>query len=304
MKILHSLPLSTQPPVAITIGNFDGVHLGHKKVFEILRSRASEHHLPTCAITFSNHPTTVLTHSTPPPLICTQEHKEHLLKDAGIDLLYMIPFTKDIAEQTPEEFIKALRKVQPFDIMVLGSDATIGKDRMGTQEVLFDLAKRYGFALEYVPDELQEGQRISSRRIRECIQKGELNEASLLLGRPYSILGMVVEGSGRGAGMGFHTANVVVDGLCLPPLGVYAVIVHYRGHSYKGVANLGKAPTIRNAENPLLEVHLFDEKMDLYGHTVDVEFRQYMRPEKRFGSVEDLKTQIAHDVQTARSLLG
>lgn len=303
MKTHYALPAKPQKPVVLTIGNFDGVHRGHQKVLKALCEYGNRLGLPANAITFSNHPATVLNPGSAPLLLCTREHKEQLLKEAGIESLYMIPFTKELSEQTPEEFIDKLLSVMPFKALVLGSDATIGKGREGTQEVLSQLAKKFGFSLEYIADETIDGRRISSRGIRECIQKGSLEEASKMLGRPYSILGHVVRGGGRGAQIGFHTANITVDGLCLPPLGVYAVIAHVEGKSYPGVANLGRAPTVKNVPTPVLEVHIFDKHLDLYDSPVEVEFRNYLRPEQKFDSIESLKQQISHDIAAAKSLL-
>lgn len=303
MKTCHELPLDPLPPVALTIGNFDGVHRGHVEMLKKLRTEAKKRHLLASAITFQNHPSTILNPGTTPLLICTQEHKKRLLRDAGIDLLYSLPFTKEIAEQTPEDFISHLQSTQPFDLLLLGSDATIGKNRTGTQEHLQSLAQKYGFELEYFPDLTHEGARISSRRIRECIQQGCLKEASFLLGRPYSINGVVIQGQGRGAGLGFHTANVAVEGLCTPPFGVYAVKVHHKEQIYSGVANLGKAPTVREDAPPLLEVHLFDTHLDLYHLHIEVEFHAYLRPEMRFSSLEALKSQIQKDVESVKKML-
>ncbi len=303
MRICHALPSSAAPPVALTIGNFDGVHRGHVEMLKKLRIEATQRQLPTCAITFENHPSTILNPGTTPLLICTLEQKKRLLRESGIELLYSLPFTKELAEQTPEQFIIRLSQSQPFDLLLLGSDATIGKNRAGTPEHMKELSRTYGFSLTYFPDITLDGQRISSRHIRESIHSGRLVEASRLLGRPYSIAGTVIKGRGRGADLGFHTANISVEGLCLPPLGVYAVLVHHQGHTYPAVANLGLAPTVRQDATPLLEVHLLDTHIDLYHLHIEVELKTYLRPEMRFSSLEALKAQIAKDVSTAKSLL-
>jgi len=223
-----------------------------------------------------------------------------LLEQASIDFVYALIFTLEFAQQTPEEFLQKLRSKIPFDQLILGNDATIGNQRAGNQEVVRGLARTMGFEVAYIDDYVAEGQRISSSLIRGHINQGELKAASALLGRPYSIYAPVIKGAGLGASLGAHTANIDVKGLCLPPLGVYVVTLLYNGESYRGVANLGKAPTIRQNDFPVLEVHLLDANLELYGEFVEVVLHEYLRPEKRFDNVSELKEQIALDIAAAK----
>jgi riboflavin kinase/FMN adenylyltransferase len=164
------------------------------------------------------------------------------------------------------------------------------------------LSKEFGFHVDYFPDYEIGGQRISSSQIREHIKDGNLIQAKRLLGRCYSVFGQVLKGHGRGADFGFPTANLDVSNLCVPPLGVYAVSLVTDGMEYQGVANLGIAPTVRQEDDPILEVHLIDKQIDLYSKYVEVIFHEYIRPEKRFEGIEMLKKQIAQDVLRAKDI--
>lgn len=305
MQIDYNLPELRQQisPLVITIGNFDGVHAGHQAILKHVTDLAKQRHTQSAVITFSNYPSTVLRPGHPVQLICTTEHKVHLLELDHIDRLFLLKFTREFSDQSAEHFLTELQRVLPISTLVLGSDAHIGKNREGNRTSIEALAAKLGIAVEYFPDHLQDGVRISSSRIRELIRQGDLIGVQKLLGRPYSIYANVMRGSGRGTSIGFPTANVAVENLCLPPLGVYTVTIDYQGRMLPGIANLGVAPTVRNDRSPVLEVHLFDQNIDLYGQYVDIRLQSYLRPEKRFDNLADLKLQIARDILTARQLL-
>ena len=304
MHIARSLQeaseLQLDLPAILTIGNFDGVHRGHASVLQHVVEVAKKENKHSVVITFANHPSEVLRVTQPTLLLCTLDHKIKLLKEAHIDCVVLITFTKELSEQTAEEFLKTVRHAIPYHTLLLGSDAHIGKNREGDKTRISTLAKSMGFSVTYFPDLNHEGQRISSSRVRQCIEQGRLKDAEMLLGRPYSICGPVLKGHGRGAPLGFPTANISVDKLCLPPLGVYAVTLWDEGKPHDAVANLGNAPTVHQERAPLLEVHLFDQHIDLYGHIVDVQFKTFIRPEKRFDTLETLKAQIAQDIIQAK----
>lgn len=302
MHIAHSLEdlPKYSSPIVLSIGNFDGLHLGHQAVLDHLFNTAKHQHAASAVLTFSNHPSAVLRPTHPTPLLCTVAHKVHLLDKAGIDLTLLLPFTQSFSEQTAEAFLRNIRRVLPFQFLILGSDAHMGKNREGDQETITELSRSLGFQVEYIPDCYQNGQRISSSLIRHHIQRGEFPQATALLGRPYSIYGDVLKGQGKGASLGFPTANLSVENLCLPPLGVYAVRVSVGDKEHPGIANLGFAPTMRQEEAPLLEVHLFEHQETLYEKAIDVRFQRFIRPEKRFHSIEELKQQISLDVKEAK----
>lgn len=305
MRIAHSLeeipPFSS--PVILTIGNFDGVHLGHQTVLTHLTASAKSHHASSAVLTFSNHPSTILRPTHPTPLLCTTSHKLKLLEKLGVDLTIVIPFTQHFSEQTAEAFLRSLKSLLPFNFLILGSDAHLGKNREGNQHTVTELSRSLGFHVAYIPDCYHAGQRISSSLIRHHIQKGDFSQAALLLDRPYSIYGQVDKGHGKGATLGFPTANLSVENLCLPPFGVYVVKVLMDGKEFPAVANLGCAPTIRQEAHPLLEVHLIEHQKDLYGKAIEVCFLRFIRPEKRFAHLEDLKRQINLDIEQAKIFL-
>lgn len=278
-------------PVALTIGNFDGVHLGHQAVLKRLKTSASQ----TVVLTFSNHPAEVLHHATIPRLT-TLPHRLALLEQIGIDQVMLIPFTQEFAKQSAETFLTLLKKHIPFTHLILGYDAVIGHDR---KRDLQQLCGTLDFSLEYLPPITHQAQIISSSLIRKHIQNGELDLASSFLGRPYSILSTVQKGHGKGKEIGFQTANLPVEGLVLPPFGVYAVQVKLNGEFQPGIGNLGHAPTIHFDRPPFLEIHLFNDQRDLYGQQLEVIFQKFIRSEKRFDTLSELQTQIRQDIAAA-----
>ena len=294
MKIYDTL--SSDTPLIVTIGNFDGVHLGHQHVLQKVVSLAKQQHRLSGAITFKNTPIEVLRPSTPVENLCSLNQKIELIERLGIDSLFLLEFTKDFSLQTPEEFLAKL----PISHLILGHDARFGKDREGDKDLVLALSKELGFNVEYLPPFALNGQIISSSAIRNLIKEGRLNEAKQMLGRTYSIRSIVTKGTGTGKRIGFPTANVEVKNTCLPPLGVWAVRVKLDSGFHGGVANLGFAPTVRKDAAPILEVHLFDHENLLYDHEIEVFFEHFLREERRFDSLESLKEQIAKDVSLAK----
>lgn len=303
MKILTSLTdFPKNAPCVLTIGNFDGVHLGHKSVLNRLKAVAKKNSALTAVLTFSNHPANVISPDSAVPLLCSLEHKIHLLDKEGIDTLILISFTKEFAAQSAVAFLQAIKKAVPFETLILGNDATLGKNREGNREIVQAISKDLDFKVEYLGAYSIGGIRVSSSKIRECIRQGELLKAKQMLGRPFSIYAPITNGAGRGSQIGFPTANIAVNDLCLPPQGVYAVTLKHFSTEYYGVANLGFAPTLRKDTRMVLEVHLFNHSSNLYGEPVEIIFIEYIRPEQRFDSVEQLKEQISKDIQTAKRI--
>ena len=296
---LDSIP-HTDKPVILTIGNFDGVHLGHHALLSHLKKIAKERGALAAALTYSNHPSCVLNPARATPLLCTIPHKIKLLEEEQLAITVLVPFTNEFARQSADTFLRRLKSTVNLDLLILGSDAHIGKDREGDQSTVSKLAQELGFSVEYFSDYLCRGERISSSRIRNELISGQLETASELLGRPYSIYSTVVKGNGKGTTIGFPTANIDVKNLCLPPQGVYVVTLKHDDTLFNGIANLGVAPTLRDSATPVLEVHLFDVQHHLYGETVEVIFHKYLRPERKFDSVTDLSAQIALDIAQAK----
>lgn len=291
----------SRQPLVLTIGNFDGMHRGHCAVLQRAQGLAGKEG-QIVVLTFRNHPSEVLRPEQAIRLLCTLPHKLKLLQEYGVEQVLLLTFTPQLAHRSAASFIEHIRQFIPFSHLVLGYDATLGRDRKGNQPVMQELGDQWGFDVFYLDEYRFEGQPVSSTRIREALQKGDFDQVEQLLDRPYSIYGRVSKGNGKGAELGFPTANIEVSGLCLPPFGVYAIEVLKNSHLIQGIANLGIAPTIRTEDTPILEVHLFDYVQNLYDHDIDVIFKQFIRPEKKFHSVEELRQQIKQDVALAKQI--
>ncbi len=289
-------PDNANNSIALTLGNFDGVHLGHQALLKrVFRSAHS-----SVLITFSNHPGEIL-RGTSPPRLTSLRHKLELLSQTDIGTLHkgtvvLLPFTRELSQMSAEQFLEMIRLSIPFTHLILGHDAHFGHERDGTQKKLSELGARMGFSIEHIQPVLVDNLPISSTRIRMCIEKGDLKEASRLLGRPFSIYGEVIAGLGLGKTLGFPTANIQLEGLTLPPFGVYAVTVHYDNITAEGIANLGIAPTLSDSSSPKLEVHLPNVQTSLYGKHLLVSFKAFIRQEQKFSSLEALKNQIQQDI--------
>ncbi len=223
------------------------------------------------------------------------------MEELGIDLLFLLPFNKEFAAQTAQQFLTELKKTLPFECLILGHDGVIGSDR---NRDLRAIGEELRFSVEYLDPIRVDGKIVSSSEIRNQIRMGKLEEAGDLLGRPYSIKATVEAGAGMGKVIGFHTANLPVEQLVLPPMGVYIVNVTIGTEHFPAIANLGYAPTLHKNRPPFLEVHLLKENKELYGCDLDVHFIQFLRPEKKFDSPAALKEQIISDVGAAHAFLG
>ncbi len=285
----------------LTIGNFDGLHLGHQAILKKIDDLALDTGL-RIVLTFSNHPSTILTPDNPLHLLTTLKHKLNLFKQYPIDYLLLIPFAKKLSEKTPEGFISYIRQYIPFKHLILGHNATIGKNKTGGKQALLSLAKKYNFEVHYLQSITVNNIVVSSTRIRTFIKEGSLKEASQLLGRKYSFFSHISKGAQKGRSLGYPTANMEVNDLCLPPLGVYAIRLRHNNQTYHGVANLGLAPTMGNRKRPVLEAHILDYEDNLYDCDVEVIPELFLRPELPFLSLEALKKQIYEDVIHTKTL--
>lgn len=297
MRVLERLEDYTPSPhsVILTIGNFDGMHRGHHAVLRCVQSLA-EKEGQTVVLTFCNHPSEVLKPEQPTQLLCTLPHKLQLLQAFGIDKIILLPFTHHLAQHSAASFIEHIRQFVPFSHLVLGHDATVGRDRQGDRTTIQALGTQWGFTVHYIDEYRFEGQSVSSTRVRNVLQQGLLDQVEALLNRPYSIYASVSSGIGQGKQIGFPTANLEVAKLCLPPFGVYAVEVIKDSLCLPGIANIGIAPTIKIAAQPVLEIHLFDTDQNLYGHYLEVIFKKFIRSEKKFDHLYELQQQILQDI--------
>jgi riboflavin kinase/FMN adenylyltransferase len=288
----------------LTIGNFDGVHLGHQRIFQLVKEKAQEIGGESVVYTFEPHPVEVLAPQHKPLLITPLEEKLQLIKDQGIDATILANFSDKFASQTPEEFVKNILYDQiKIRQVFVGHDYTFGKDRRGNIALLKELGRRLGFNVEVVEAVRVGGLVVSSTLIRELIQKGEMRKAAKLLGRNYPFTGQVIHGHGRGSRkLGFPTANLRLAGALFPKPGIYAVWALYEGKRYAAVANLGWNPTFHDQKFSI-EVHILNFDRDIYGDPLRIEFVERLRDEVTFRGPEELIAQIKKDVSQARKIL-
>lgn len=291
--------------VAAAIGNFDGVHKGHRRLIEETVRFAAALGAEPGALVFDPHPRRYFEPDAPPFLISTPERRARDLREAGARRVITLTFDAALAAMTPEAFIRDVLKARlNLAGVVTGTDFRFGKGRAGDAESLRRLCEEAGVAVKLVePKAEAAGEKIGSSAIREAVAAGDMRAAADMLGRPWSVEGEVVAGEKRGRTIGFPTANLILGDLIEPRYGVYAVRVDADGRRYGGVANFGRRPTV-GAPAPLLEVHLFDFSGDLYGGRIEVEFLDFIRDEKKFESLDALKAQIAADGEKARRLVG
>lgn len=287
-----------------TIGNFDGVHLGHRAILDRVRQRAQELDGQAVAVTFNPHPVKVLRPEVNLPLLTTQDQKLKLLADSGLDAIVVLPFTLDFAALPAREFVRQYfcERLRAREVVV-GHDYCFGRGREGNIDLLKEMGTVQGFTVQVVWAVEVQGAVVSSSLIRAMLRLGKVTEAGRLLGRPYGVVGRVVQGKGRGAKLlGVPTANLVSPNELLPASGIYAVWVRRGDTILPGVANIGTCPTFNNSELSL-EVHLLEFSGDLYGESLEVRFVARLREEQRFPSLEALAAQIHADIAAARLAL-
>lgn len=292
----HSLEefVATDSTPVVTIGTFDGVHLGHQAVLQA----AKEYKRPVIVLTFTDHPAKLL-FKTHPPMLCTLQYKYHLLQQAKVDQIIALNFTEKLLNLSAEQFIVDVRRHIPFSHLVLGYDARIGKDRKGDQQLIHTLGSQYKFSPVYIAP-VSCTQVVSSTNIRKLLSQGKLKEVKQMLGRWPSYYGLADAGKGLATKMGFPTLNLDISDLCTPPLGVYAVEVKIEDRLYKGVANIGHAPTVRQDRRILLESFLFTPPFKRAAF--EVFLKEFLRPEKKFPTLDALQKQIAEDVKRASTV--
>ena len=299
---LEDLPALGQP-LHLALGVFDGVHAGHQAVIARAVDAARRDGGLAGLLTFDPHPIRVIAPAKAPALLlATLDHKADIVRDLGVQLFIPLHFDETFAKMEASEFIERLMAA-PVRTIAVGEDWRFGHNRSGDVPFLREAAAKHGFRLEPVPPVMFEGDRISSTRIRQAIRDGNLADAANMLGRHYSISGEVTPGDQLGRKLGFPTANVATGKVELPPVGVWAVqVMDDGGRLWNSVANLGNRPTVGGSAQ-VLEVHLFDFSGDLYGRILDVRFEKHLRPERKFESLDALRSQIAMDCLAAREAL-
>ncbi|HKI68393.1 MAG TPA: bifunctional riboflavin kinase/FAD synthetase [Verrucomicrobiae bacterium] len=305
MKVIHAaneLQLAGQK-VCLAIGFFDGVHLGHQQIIRQTVADARQHEAVAVAVTFDNHPNTVVAPDRAPLLIYSLPQKIRALESLGVDVLLLIHFDKAFSEQTGEEFVGCLaREFSGLKSLCVGADFTFGYRRSGNVALLKELGQKFNFTVHGMAAVSLDGNVVSSTRIREAVRTGNLDAASQMLGRAYSLAGQVVKGDRLGHELGFPTANLDAAGLVLPPVGVYAVHATVCGQTHRAILNIGRRPTLESP-NPQLrvEAHLLNFQGELYGEEMEIALVAKLRDEKRFASLAELKAQIARDLLDAGS---
>jgi riboflavin kinase/FMN adenylyltransferase len=300
MEYIHDImKYESDRPCVITLGKFDGVHKGHRKLIRKAGALAAKAGGRSAVFTFTVSPQ-VMMGERQMKMITTNRERDEILRELGIDLLVECPFTEELRSMTPEDFVRELLVGRLHaSAVVVGTDARFGKNRAGDAALLVELGDRYGFEV-YVEEKEKDGDReISSSYVRERIAEGDMKRVQNLLSYPYFIAGEVVHGRHLGHTLGFPTINTVPPAeKMLPPRGVYFTRTLVGGKWYQGISNLGIKPTVDGSQVGL-ETYLFDCSLDLYGQEARVEFLQFRRSEKKFESVEALKNQMDEDIQAA-----
>ena len=303
MQLIRGLHNLTQPISAsvVTIGNFDGIHLGHQHVLEQLRTAAIKHTLPSTVIIFEPQPIEFFAPDKAPKRLSRFREKLAYLRSMQIDNLLCLKFNRDLAELYAEDFVKQIL-VERLNTrhLVIGDDFRFGKNRSGDFQFLQNSGEQHGFAVENTETLLIDGTRVSSTRIRHCIQNDDFEQAAELLGRPYSLSGKVCHGQKLGRELGFPTINIKMGDKTLIVKGIFAVLVKgIDNRVLPGVASIGTRPTV-NGVDTILEVFILDFDQDVYGYRVDVEFLHKIRDEEKFASLDELSVHIEQDTIKAK----
>ncbi|MDD5127144.1 MAG: bifunctional riboflavin kinase/FAD synthetase [Dehalococcoidales bacterium] len=287
----------------LTIGVFDGVHLGHKYLLGKLVERAKAQGLLSGVVTFRQHPQDFFSKRSKLPFLTDLDERTRLLKDENIDIVVALTFNEELASLSARDFLGLLRKYLKMKGLVVGPDCALGKDREGTIEALRDLGKEMDFSFTAVAPKLINSEVASSTAIRKALAEGDVTRVIRLAGRPFALHGKVIKGTGRGMGLGFPTANIDVNQeQAIPADGVYASLAHLDNKAYHSVTNVGTNPTFGKAKRTV-EVYILDFQDDLYGRDLRVDFIERLRGEKKFASVAALKEQIVRDVAEGKELL-
>lgn len=286
----------------ITIGNFDGVHLGHQALIAAAQKVAREKDLDFLLMTFWPHPRLVLANNAGHRPLTTRARRLELFGQLGVERAMELEFTPTLAQLSPEEFVKNYLAPLKMRQLVIGHDFSLGQGRAGNADLLRRLGEKYGFNVAQIPAMEIDGQPVSSTRLRKCLEHGNVGEAARLLGRNYSICGHVGHGFGRGSGLGFPTANLEDQKTLVPGDGVYATFARCAGQVFRAVTNIGKNPTFE-AKNRSIESFLLNTELNLYGKNLELEFVARLRGEKRFASPRELSAQIARDAEAAQNML-
>ncbi|MFH1169919.1 MAG: bifunctional riboflavin kinase/FAD synthetase [Chloroflexota bacterium] len=295
--------LAPEKDTVLTIGVFDGVHLGHKHLISQVVATAKKRGLLSGVVTFRRHPQELLAPKSRLPFLTDLEERVGLLENEGVDIVAPLSFTDELARLSAPQFISLLYKHLRMRGLVVGPDFALGRNREGDAAALRQLGQQMGFSVDVVSPMKINGEVVSSTAIRKAIAAGNMQKVERLAGRPFSLHGRVVAGAGRGTDLGFPTANLNVDSeQALPTDGVYASWGHVDGKAYKSMTNVGTDPTF-NGGKRTVEVYVIDFQGDIYGHELKVDIVQRLRDERKFDTVAALKEQMAEDVVQGKAIL-
>ncbi len=295
--------LSPDKEMALTIGVFDGVHLGHKYLISRLKEHAKRQNLLSGVVTFHQHPLEVLSPRARLSYLTTLTERTRLLRHENIDEVIVVSFTPELAELSAREFVSLLQKYLKMRGLVIGPDFALGKRREGSVSALRALAQYMNFTVTVIPPVRINGEVVSSTAIRNALANGDMRKVNNLAGRYFCVSGRVISGTGRGVGLGFPTANLEIASVkALPPDGVYATRAHIDSQSYKSVTNIGTNPTFGDNQRSV-EVHVLDYHGNLYEQEIKVDFIERLRGEQQFSTAEELARQIAEDIKQGRTVL-
>jgi riboflavin kinase/FMN adenylyltransferase len=305
MKIVYGVSKIDSPakPSAVTVGIFDGVHIGHRRIIRKLVGEAASTDILPVIVTFQPHPLRVLKGNLGVAMLCSLQHRLRLLKTLGVKACVVMKFNKSFAKMKAKDFFKKiLIDKLNMRILVIGKNFSFGREGLSGIKALKSLATSLNFTLKIVKPKRYHNRVISSSLIRHLIEDGRLNMASQLLGRPVSVLGTVVKGKGRGRIIGFKTANVDPHHEAIPPSGVYAAYCRIGKYIYRSVLNIGTRPTFGEKE-PTIEAHVFGLSRNVYGENIEIYFKKRLRQERRFKNKEHLRRQILRDAAQAKKIL-
>lgn len=291
------------PNVVLTVGSFDGLHLGHQTILERVVRTAERIHGTPAVLTMQPHPREFFSPDNAPNLLTGEKKKRELLEAAGIEVIFVLPFDRRTADMEPETFVKEILVDHCHaKTVIVGHDCRFGKGARGTFTLLQALGEQYGFEVEQVPPLIIGAERVSSTLIRERVLQGDLDTVERLLGRKYAITGVVERGRGIGSTLGYPTANVKPYHSAVPAQGVYIAEARINGRNLPAAVNIGIAPTIRQ-EDLTVEAHILDFDEDIAGNEIEIVFYRRIRPEKKFRNREELQEQIARDIEEVRTYL-
>jgi len=292
------------PRMAVALGTFDGVHIGHQKIMGRAVELARQIGGTSMVFTFSNHPFSIVDSARCPVQIISNEHKCEVIRSLGVDVLVSIPFTPEFLQQSPEAFLALLYENYQPSYLVVGPNYSFGHRGAGNPDLLKQGETQYGYQAEVLPAVYLEDQLVSSTAIRQSIATGDVATAGRMLGRNLVLAGEVIAGRGRGHGLGFPTANLAIDlGFAIPADGVYAAYVHWQGQRFAALVNIGDNPTFHDVDRHM-EAYLLDFNGNLYGQSITLEFVTCLRPEISFASSAELRHQIEQDIIQAKQYFG